>query len=56
MFFKIFEITDSVREFHNHEFLHKLESTKINDLSISVLALNLKVERDPPIINEVMVT
>lgn len=56
VFFKLFEITSSVRKFHKHEFLHEFESTRINDLSISVLALSLKVERDPPIINEVMVT
>lgn len=52
----MFEITSLVREFHRHEFLHELGSTKINDLSISVLTSSLKVERDPPTINEVMLT
>lgn len=56
MFSKIPDIATSIKEFHRHEFLHEVGSTKINDLSISVLASNLEVERDPPIINEIMLT
>lgn len=55
LFSKIFEIINSVREFHRHEFLHQL-GRKSHDLIISVLVSSLNIERDSAIINEIMLT
>lgn len=56
IFSKIPNIVSFVRKFHRNEFVREIWGTEMNDLSISLLTWILKVERDPPIMCEIMLT